>query len=268
MDYRNKNVDMIKNRNTTIGLIIASIAIQLFIQIIKGREINIPEILGGTLAMMLLPYLLTLLIRLISKAFSWDFNEIVFFKTFFAIWIIVALSNIVAANDKSADQSSTTDRPLTFKYSPEGSIYEIEFMTKPKISEISTTDGKAILKAEVAELVMTEDKGYIKSEFIILGKDTVKHFSTDALYSILKQYSISNGLSNPEFRNSENELGKQVDLRGYKTLKDEDLNERHLIMTAHLYFKENNVMILYGVSEAKDYPTPGITKFLNSIRLK
>lgn len=88
------------------------------------------------------------------------------------------------------------------------------------------------------------------------------------LYNTLKDYAINNGFDHPEFQRSENELGTQITLRGYKTLKDEKKTERHLIMTAHIYSKENNILILYAASEAKDYPTAEITKFTNSVKAK
>ena len=261
---------MVKDRNTTIGFVLASILVQILFQVIKGIQLNIVGILGGTFGLMLLPYLLTLSIRWIYKALSWDFNENSFLWTFITIWIIVLFLNLVTIIYESGQRQVDigSDKSSSYKYSPKGCLYQIEFKNKPKIGELATTDGKSILKAEAAELVMTDDKGFVKSEFIVLGKDTIKSFTKDILYNILMEYSLSNGLAHPEFKNSENEMGKQVELRGYKTLKDEKLNERRLIMTAHLYLKENNLIILYGASEAKDYPKPEITKFVNSIKLK
>ena len=260
---------MIKNRNTTIGLIIASVIAETLILIIKGSQLNVAEIAGGTVGFILIPYLLTILIRWICKVTSIDFTESSFFKTFLTIWIILILLNIVSSNQSLGQSKVNIDSDQSFyTYSPKGCLFEIQFKEKPKINEISTTNGNARLKAEVAELVMVDDRGYVKSELIILGRDTIKYFNRGKLSNILEEYSVSNGFAHPQFKNTENELGKQVELRGYKTLKDEKLNERRMIMTAHLYFKANNLLILYGASEAKDYPTPGITKFLNSIKLK
>lgn len=139
---------MIKNRNTTIGLIIAFAAIQIFMQVvIRGDELNLASILGGTLGLVLIPYLLTLFIRWINKALSWDFSENSFFKTFLIIWILVVISNIVTANYESGQiKKNNPVGQSSYKYSPNGCLYEIEFQTKPKITQASTTNGESIVK--------------------------------------------------------------------------------------------------------------------------
>lgn len=189
------------------------------------------------------------------------------------IWIaltIMALAGLSTFVDNYEARKSQ-EKHLAFSqylYSPKECLYQVEFPEKPKIDEVSSTNGVSVLKSEIAELSMPDDESYVRSEFIVLGRDTLKNFTIDILHTILKQYSINNGLSNPEFRDSENELGRQFELRGYKTLKDGNLQERHLIMAARLFFKENNLLILYAASEAEDFPTPGIMKFFNSVKLK
>ena len=260
---------MIKDRNTTIGLFVASFVVQVLLNNIKGEQFEIAGILGGTISLMLLPYLVTLLIKGTNKLLSREFSEKAFFVTFLTVYIIFVLAGLVTSNfEKSNISGRQAQDQSRFTYSPRGCLYEIKFKYLPKINELSTTDGKRVLKAEVAELVMNEDNGYVKSEFFVFSKDTLDHINNDVLYDLLKVYAINNGFDNPQFQKFNTELGSQVHLRAYKTLKDDKLKERHLIMTAHLYSKGNNILILYAASEAKDYPTPEITKFTNSISLK
>lgn len=121
---------------------------------------------------------------------------------------------------------------------------------------------------EIAQLEQVDHKGFVKSEFTALGDESTLILNRNTADSILNQYALSNGLDHPEFRREENELGIHAYLRAYKTLKDEKLNERHMMMEAHFYCKGNNILALYVMSEAKDYPTPEIIRFLNSIKLK
>jgi hypothetical protein len=88
-------VPTVKNRNTIIGLIIVSIVAQAIILLFKRSRLDVAEMIGGTVALILLPYLLTLLIKLTLEAASEHFNDTSFFKTLIALWMIVYIFNVV-----------------------------------------------------------------------------------------------------------------------------------------------------------------------------
>ena len=265
-------------RNKTFIAIFLSFLIGVLAQIYIGDFQRQPDltnkiavIMGGAIGFLIAVIILPSIIALIRFLRKKTFSHSTFAGITYIMLVILSIIMFVGQWNLKAIQESPInndkDGSLTYKYSPKGCLYEIEFKSKPKINKLSTLEGKSILVSEVSELAMVDDGGYVKSEFAILGRDTVSAYTKQILYNLLTEYSLRNGLSHPELKSTENDLGRQVELRGYKTLKDDKLNERRLIMTAHLYFKENNLLILYGASEAKDYPTPGIIRFLNSVKL-
>ena len=191
---------MIRDRNTTIALIIASAMIQLFIQTINGERFNVPGTLGGTLAFILIPYLLSLLIRFIIRVTTKKFSENSFFTTFMIAWVLVILSSIVTAKYESnlkKDDSSATSAS-DFKYSPRGCLFEITYKQKPSIKQLPIVNGKSILRGEEASVTLQGE--YFKSELFVLSTDTIKSLEEDSQIYFLNQYAINNGFDHPEFK--------------------------------------------------------------------
>lgn len=90
----------IKNRNITVGFSVASLAIVAITQIIKGTNFNSAEILGGGIALMAFPFVLTVWIKWINRMFAWRFDKASFLRTFLIIWICMALISVLSATLK------------------------------------------------------------------------------------------------------------------------------------------------------------------------
>ncbi len=74
--------------------LLASIGIQIL-----QNETNIGAILGGAIALILGPYLITILVKYLNNLFKWSFTEKSFLVTFMVTWCIFILLNIVGTID-------------------------------------------------------------------------------------------------------------------------------------------------------------------------
>jgi hypothetical protein len=262
-------MDIVKNNKLVVGFIIASIIAKISIVtlVVKSANPDIGDVVGSVLAYLLFPlggaYLLG---WMYERLFFKEFSDISFKWIYAGLWISTVVANSITIDPNQAKNSLVSSNE--FKYSPKDCLFEVTFQEKPKISEISSTDGKSILYAEVAELTSAKDRAYMKTEYIRVGQDTLKNFTPELIYEMAKNYSLSNGIENPEIKQSETKFGKEISLRGFKKLKDSNNTDRYLTLYSHWFFKGDNVFILYAGSESKDYPTSGIALFLSSLKLK
>lgn len=86
---------MIKNRNTTIAFIVASLAVSFFR--VYFEPLSFVEILGNAVALMIGPALISLLVLLVNRLLRWKFDERSFFWTFLVVWIFFACSQLVVS---------------------------------------------------------------------------------------------------------------------------------------------------------------------------
>lgn len=151
------------------------------------------------------------------------------------------------------------------EYSPENCHFSVVFEGKPTIIEAVLDEG--ILVAEYAELGDEEDISFQKAEFVLYDENKIK-FNEDKKVEMIKSYAKNGGLSNPTILKKENENGKYYELRGNKTLKDENNNDVTMIFFMDVYSYKNNFFMVSSTALAKDYPTPKITRFHNSVKSK
>jgi hypothetical protein len=85
-------------RHSLIVLIIVSVIASLIIQL-KRKEFNIGLTLGGAFVFLIVPYLISSLIKYGLKISSWNLNfeDKSFLKTFIVIWCIWVLLNAIGA---------------------------------------------------------------------------------------------------------------------------------------------------------------------------
>lgn len=85
-----------RNKKYILSVVLISIIASTIIEIFKQKSINIGEILGGALAFILAPYLITCLIKYGFKLslWKWDFGDKRFVRIFFIIWSIWVLLNM------------------------------------------------------------------------------------------------------------------------------------------------------------------------------
>ncbi len=86
---------MIRSKKTA-WVFVASIAVNILLTILRGRQFSFGEILGGTLGLMLAPYLLSYLVKWICQLFKIKFEERTFNITYAIGWTFLVSVNILA----------------------------------------------------------------------------------------------------------------------------------------------------------------------------
>ena len=85
---------MIRNKKTA-WVFVASVAANILITILRGRQFSFGEILGGTLGLMLAPYLLAYLVKWTCQLFKIKFEERTFNITYAIGWTFLVVVNIL-----------------------------------------------------------------------------------------------------------------------------------------------------------------------------
>jgi hypothetical protein len=85
-------------RNSLFVLITVSVIASTIIQV-QGKESNIGSILGGAIAFIFVPYVISSLIKYGFKISSWNLNfqDKSFLKTFIVIWSIWVLLSAIGS---------------------------------------------------------------------------------------------------------------------------------------------------------------------------
>lgn len=84
---------MIRNKKTA-WVFLASLGASILITILRGRQFSFGEILGGTLGLILAPYLLAYLVKWTCQLFKIKFEERTFNITYASGWVFLVVLNI------------------------------------------------------------------------------------------------------------------------------------------------------------------------------
>lgn len=84
----------------TFSVIMISIITSTIIEIFEGGNIDAFEILGSAFAFLLAPFLITCLIRhgIKTSLWKWNFEDKRFVRTFFILWGLWVLLNIIGSS--------------------------------------------------------------------------------------------------------------------------------------------------------------------------
>ncbi len=85
---------MIRNKKTA-WVFVASVAVNVLLTILHGRQFSFGEILGGTLGLMLVPYLLAYLAKWTCQLLKIKFEERTFNITYVVGWTFLVAVNIL-----------------------------------------------------------------------------------------------------------------------------------------------------------------------------
>ena len=89
---------MIRDKKIQLATFAASILAAVLIQGVSNRRsLGFAEVLGGTIGLMLIPFLLAMIIKWTVKAFSKDFSEKAFLIAFLVVWGFLVLANVIVA---------------------------------------------------------------------------------------------------------------------------------------------------------------------------
>ncbi|MBO6571366.1 hypothetical protein GYB29_13840 [bacterium] len=229
----------------------------------------ISSYLGRVAGFFLLPLIVALIFKGITKLFKKDFNSKSFRTTFLVIWILLSLSGLTnflydSSQTPFSESYTTNSQDARFIYWGEGNEYSVSFKEEPETKESYFLGND--LTSEIAELVLLEDASYVRSESA-LYTDSFSREMIDKQYVIqmLQEYAKYNGLLYPEFGYEKNELGKIGNLRGYKTLEDNTGKKIEVTFSVRAYFGEKSLFILQGTSPSQIFPTSEIVTFFESI---
>lgn len=95
IDLKNSVSIIIRNKKTA-WVFVASVAVNVLLTFLNGRQFNLAEILGGTLGLMLVPYLLAYLVKWTCQLFKKKFEERGFNITYAVIWTIFVTVNLLS----------------------------------------------------------------------------------------------------------------------------------------------------------------------------
>jgi|GEM_PF-6402972 len=87
---------MIRDKRIQLILFAASILASILIMVLRRRELNFGEVLGGAVGLMLVPFLVAMLTKWIVKAFAKGFTDKAFLTVFLFGWGLLVLANILA----------------------------------------------------------------------------------------------------------------------------------------------------------------------------
>jgi len=258
---------MIKNWKITAFFLFASLFVVFISGNIKFENENIPEgiglIIGSLLIIYILPLFITFIFSLIGK---WKNNETksnYFVRTFSIIWGILALLIVVSSLNSKIISSENNSGYL---YKPYGSDYSVIFTNKPKITSTVIPISSKSINGEIAQVDLSNY--YEKVEFCLFNESEIGSFNKEAISKLLNDYCRINGLNYPEITfNKLDEKEKNAELRAYKITKTTNGNKRFDTFVVRLFIKNKTFFVTTVAAESKDFPTPQILKFWESIKI-
>ena len=153
----------------------------------------------------------------------------------------------------------------SYVYSPEGCEYSVTFDGKPELKDsyVSLPNGE-LFNYVIAQYVIENESSMQKAETLpfemsALSKGEIKN----ELLKVLRNYAESSGLSNCEYGFENNSLGYVGKLRGYKTIRG-----RKCTYGSHVFCGDYSILVIIYGSLSKDYPTAGISDFIDSVERK
>lgn len=86
---------MIRNKKTA-WIFVVSLAVNVLLTILRGRQFSFGEIIGGTLGLMLVPFLVAYLAKWTCQLFKIKFDERTFNIVYAVGWTLLVVGNILA----------------------------------------------------------------------------------------------------------------------------------------------------------------------------
>lgn len=221
------------------------------------------SLIGHLFGLLFLPLLATYVVLIFRKIFKAKKDNNTFIKIYFGFWLIVLFSTVIGDYERSKGEASHVETENNFVYDGKNGEYYVTFTSKPEISR-NIIPGTS-LSSETAQLVIPEAETMLRAESIVFENELKNaKFDRQLIEQIIDGYITTNGLTYPELKYSETELGQKAEVRAFKTLQDQQGVERNLTYGLNVYFGENSVLILTGASSSSKYPTPQIIRFFDS----
>lgn len=252
-------------------LIILGFIYQYFNSGVSSKDF-IPTSIGSAVGLGIISFIIAF-VRLLRKKKPtkgiyityFAISAVMFFFTFIGVINQKSYSENYSNKYNNSEILEQEEDYKSFIYRYSGNEYSVSFERKPKITNSSAPFNGTFLKFETAELVIPEYKSFFRAECFNLDKGSIRNVNKEYIYNYLNEYSKYTGLSYPTFQYEETALGKIGSLRAYKTLIDDDGNERKITYFSQTFYGEHSVMIIYVGCPSEDYPTSSISRFINSV---
>ncbi|MCP5186553.1 MAG: hypothetical protein H6991_02205 [Pseudomonadales bacterium] len=145
-------------------------------------------------------------------------------------------------------------------FSPKSCEYTFEFPGQPTYRNIYDPQVGERVEASY-NFGSVDDSYFLRAECVAYRDATA--INRDGIYKLLIWFAETNGLQYPEYSYAETSKGMFGTIRGYKRV-----GETQATYIIHVYVGRNSVASMYVGGPSKTFPQPGITAFLNSIKLK
>lgn len=252
MNGQNDEIDSILDyKRWWIGLIVASIIFASASPLGSG----VPAVIGGTIGLMIGPLLLSALIwglfRLIGKPMSPKAKM----NTFIIIWILGVMGTVNPPGNGSSSIQGVT-------FNPNGCEYSVSFNKEPEYytKQKQTLDG-SLKTLKGAQLQVSGGRALTRAECVALDYDIESVTRKKAMHA-MREIARDLGLLRPNFSFKPKEIGRVATITGVK-----DTERGRATARVINYFGYKSIMTLYVISLSRDFQTPEMTRFLESIHV-
>ena len=152
-----------------------------------------------------------------------------------------------------------------WRFLPRGCEFSVKFPGKPKIYDVTILP---IGKVQTADYRggsgKASDSYFFIAECITIShEDILKHYKNIETYLLnsAQAYADANGIQKPEFKYMTDSLGFGILMRGYKRISGVNVIYSSLTLVG-----ERSLISLRTGSAAQNFPPPGMTIFMGSIR--
>jgi hypothetical protein len=168
-----------------------------------------------------------------------------------------------------AVQAQVTSQPPTFKFPETDSEYTVSFPSKPTVQRIYTGETEGLQ----AELILAKEGGILRAEFVQLSAEQARSLLklageaqralNENRIKMALEYAKSIGLSRAAAELEDDNRGWCVVVRGYK-----EIDGIPVTYETKFYYGKRSVMSLTTASSSRRFPTPSISKFYESLKLR
>lgn len=178
--------------------------------------------------------------------------------------VVMATPNLFATKtvqnffNSVALNSAYLPKETTYRYAPEGCEFEVTFPSKPTFRKVQM---EAALEEEAT---LTTVDSMLRTEYATLSEKDFRAYqmaSDSEIRAVFLSLGKESGYSSISVAVENSKLGREVVLRGYKTIQGVSVLYEHI-----MYFGKYSAITLVVMAPSKSFPTSDITAFQNSVK--
>jgi hypothetical protein len=152
-------------------------------------------------------------------------------------------------------------------FSPRNCEFSVEFPAKPKVQEILVPALGKVQSAELRVGFKDSNSGYVLTAegYPVSRSDILKQHEDIKSYFFrsLQEYANANGIQSAEFKYFKDKIGEGKYMRGYK-----NISGQRVIYSTMSVLGDSSILSLRVGAPAQDFPPPGFSAFIQSVRRK